>query len=74
MPEANILDLAPTIMAVMNQPVPRVMDGRVLTEMFNFPPEVTYSEEASNGLGERVELSPEEAAQVEERLKSLGYL
>ena len=74
LPEANILDLAPTIMAVMNQPVPRVMDGRVLTEMFNFPPEVTYSEEASNGLGERVELSPEEAAQVEERLKSLGYL
>lgn len=74
LPEANILDLAPTIMTIMSQPVPRVMDGRVLTEMFTFPPEVSFSDEASNGLVASTELSAEEAAQVEERLKSLGYL
>ena len=74
LPEANILDLAPTIMTIMGEPVPQVMDGKVLSEMFTFPPTVTYSEDSEDSVVRRTELSATEAAQVEERLKSLGYL
>jgi len=32
--EANIIDLAPTILHIFGLPIPRYMDGRVLTEIF----------------------------------------
>ncbi|HZD10849.1 MAG TPA: alkaline phosphatase family protein, partial [Candidatus Binatia bacterium] len=41
--EISILDLAPTIMAVLGQPVPEVMDGRVLHQIFTRPLEVAYA-------------------------------
>ncbi len=72
--EANILDLAPTILHLLGQPVPRRMDGRVLTEIFRAPTEVSYLDEADEALSESQALSDEETAQVEERLRSLGYL
>jgi predicted AlkP superfamily phosphohydrolase/phosphomutase len=74
MEEANILDLAPTIMHLMCQPVPRRMDGRVLTEIFDDPQEITYLDETNEEVGDSQALSDEDAAQVEERLRSLGYL
>ncbi len=76
MAEANILDLAPTIMHMLGEAVPRIMDGRVLQEIFDSPTEVTYLEEAANGAGlaDSQSLSRDEEAQLEERLRSLGYL
>jgi arylsulfatase A-like enzyme len=74
MDEANILDLAPTIMHLMGQPVPRRMDGRVLTEIFNDPGEITYLDDDAETVGDSQALSDEDTAQVEERLRSLGYL
>ncbi|MDX1686951.1 MAG: alkaline phosphatase family protein [Candidatus Promineifilaceae bacterium] len=73
--EANILDLAPTIMTLLGEPVPQTMDGRVLEEIFEERPEVVYSEDdpfTSETDGQS--LDDEESAQVEERLRSLGYL
>lgn len=72
---ANILDLAPTIMHMMGTAVPRIMDGQVLQDIFVNPTAVTYSDdeealEASTSPG----FNAEEEAQVEERLRGLGYL
>lgn len=76
LPEANILDLAPTIMHLLGQPVPEVMDGRVLKEIFVAPTEVAYSNGHETGAAVPTDqsLSAEDTAQVEERLRSLGYL
>ncbi|MCI0394675.1 MAG: alkaline phosphatase family protein [Chloroflexi bacterium] len=73
--EANILDLAPTVMHLFGLPVPRIMDGQVLQEMFPTPAEVSYSDEDdAEDVRASQALSAEETAQVEERLRSLGYL
>jgi predicted AlkP superfamily phosphohydrolase/phosphomutase len=72
--EASILDLAPTILHLLGQPVPDRMDGQVLTNIFTTPSEVVYSDEDDGRLVESQALSADETAQVEERLRSLGYL
>jgi predicted AlkP superfamily phosphohydrolase/phosphomutase len=74
--DANIADLAPTILHLLGQSVPTVMDGRVLGELLLSPTEVNYSEEEELTGPESSDpaLSEEESAQVEERLRSLGYL
>jgi predicted AlkP superfamily phosphohydrolase/phosphomutase len=78
---ARIIDLAPTILHMMNVPIPNDMDGRFLAEIFvdefinkNIcryiePEEDDYSETEGEAL-----FSDEEAEQVEEKLKDLGYL
>lgn len=76
--ECSILDLAPTLMALLGQPVPSEMDGRVLQEIFSQPLEVTY-EDAAGAVGdaqltESQSLQDAEERQIEERLRSLGYL
>ena len=32
--EAHILDLAPTIFHLLEQPVPKIMDGKILSDLF----------------------------------------
>jgi predicted AlkP superfamily phosphohydrolase/phosphomutase len=75
---ARIIDLAPTILYRMGLPVPGDMDGRVLTEMFE-PTFVrtTPLQQAEVETAHRHpehELPPEERAEIEARLRSLGYL
>jgi hypothetical protein len=50
------------------------MDGRVLTEIFSAGSEITYLDDDAEPISESQPLSDEETAQVEERLRSLGYL
>jgi predicted AlkP superfamily phosphohydrolase/phosphomutase len=75
---AQITDLAPTILYRMGLPVPDDMDGRVLTEMFEPAfARATPLQRAEAEAGERRpehELPPEERAEIEARLRSLGYL
>ena len=81
MTDAEIIDLAPTILHLLGLPIPDDMDGKVLTEMLTAayqashplrhveaPSETRSGEDQSGGY------SAEEAAEIEERLKSLGYL
>lgn len=76
LPSADIMDLAPTILHMLGEAVPRTMDGKVLQEVFQSPTDVEYTEDEHEGsdLADDLALSAEEAAQVEERLRSLGYL
>lgn len=70
----HIQDLAPTILHLMGQPVPDDMDGRVLTEALTSPHPVKYRPIVPDGAEAEAGLSVEESAEVEERLRALGYL
>ncbi len=74
--QSNITDLAPTILHLLGEGVPRSMDGRVLQEVFRSPRDVSYVDDKldQSDLVDDVTLSEDEAAQVEERLRGLGYL
>jgi predicted AlkP superfamily phosphohydrolase/phosphomutase len=83
---AELLDMPPTILHLLGEPVPTIMDGKVLTQAFSpdalaaHPPVVGEGEwmasvfrppsSVSSGEG----YSEEEAHLVEERLRGLGYL
>jgi len=75
---ARLIDMAPTILHLLGQPVPDDMDGRVLEELFEpafirrNPVKVCDSDRFD---GRRAtDYTDEEAAVVEERLKALGYI
>lgn len=75
---ANIIDLAPTILHLMDLEIPDDMDGKVLTEalksdyLARHP--VSYRKSDNGDQGDERVYSDEDAAKVEERLRSLGYL
>jgi predicted AlkP superfamily phosphohydrolase/phosphomutase len=70
---ANLMDLAPTILHLVGLPVKSEMDGRVLTDILEMPAPVRY-EEVQTDIAQEAGLSADETAEVEERLRSLGYL
>lgn len=74
--EATVVDLAPTVLHALGEPVGRAMDGRVLSEVLapalaDRPVATTAYEED----GTRTD-APDEAdyGDVEERLRGLGYI
>jgi len=73
---ARIIDLAPTILHILGQPVPADMDGRVLndalsSELRGKSAEVSAATTTSQT---QVDFTDAEQAEVEERLRALGYL
>lgn len=75
---ASIYDIAPTLLYLLDQNVPDDMDGRVLSEAIaeqhlSANPMRTVIA-STNGRASEVEFSPEENAEVLERLKQLGYV
>jgi predicted AlkP superfamily phosphohydrolase/phosphomutase len=70
----QLIDLAPTILQLLGEPIPEDMDGRVLSEMLaetraaEFAPAPAFENAALDGYSE------EEARAIEERLAGLGYL
>ncbi|MBN1887052.1 MAG: hypothetical protein JW850_03645, partial [Thermoflexales bacterium] len=75
---AKIIDLAPTLLFALGLPVPVDMDGQVLRQAF----ETDFLSEhevipgpavSQRGVAEQ-DYSEEEAREVEERLRALGYL
>ncbi len=76
---AHLIDLAPTILHLLDVPVPEDMDGAVLSEAFR--PEFLATCPVQAGVasgtsgGDRPSgYTDEESAKVEERLQALGYL
>ena len=79
-PEANLLDIAPTVLHLLGVPVPEDMDGRVLTEIL----EPSFASALPSSESELIGPSPdepvsvaytdEEDAAIQQRLADLGYL
>lgn len=75
---AQLVDTFPTVLAWLDVPVPGYSDGRVLAEAFAEPLSVQVDEEilepgGAFSPGEQVYLE-EDAREIEERLKALGYM
>ena len=76
---ARLVDPTPTILHYLGLPVPRYMDGRVLTEAFtdefNAAHPVVYSDiDPAVGLGDDAVFSDAEEEQVLQKLRDLGYV
>ena len=79
---ASLLDIAPTVLALLGQPVPDDMDGRVLTQIFSAKPEparITSYEapHPQDGVHRGVtaeESDPFAARQALQQLAELGYV
>ena len=76
---ANIIDLAPTILHLLGEPVPEDMGGRVREELFPLgylaAHPVRYAAESPARVATRESsYTAEEARQVERHLQDLGYL
>lgn len=77
---ARIVDLAPTILWLLDQPIPEDMDGRVLTEAFEpdfaarRPVKRRPRDGAPPGPADLAAFTDEESEAVRERLRGLGYL
>lgn len=80
--EVQIVDVAPTLLWLLDLPIPDNIDGRLLTELVSGqaaesrPPSFTASDplEARSELNQRAWADAEEEEEVLERLRSLGYL
>jgi predicted AlkP superfamily phosphohydrolase/phosphomutase len=78
---ASILDVMPTALYSLGVPIPSGIDGRVIEGAFEeaYQTETPVEfEDASDGSGpeepQDVIYSPEEAGEIEERLRGLGYI
>lgn len=74
--DARIIDLAPTILALLDVPIPANMDGCVLEEIFSETgvPDQVY--QAASALTEEASLaySLDDETKVSDRLRALGYI
>jgi predicted AlkP superfamily phosphohydrolase/phosphomutase len=76
---AALWDVAPTILALMGLPIPKNMDGQVLTAALDDTARaqltVTYSDPVEGGPapGVAAAMSPEEEQVILDRLEALGY-
>ena len=78
LPEASLLDLAPTILYYMGLPIPSYMDGRVLSEAFeesfSQANPVQYKDIDLTNNAPDGGVSEDEEALVMEKLRDLGYV
>jgi predicted AlkP superfamily phosphohydrolase/phosphomutase len=78
MPETNIIDIAPTLLYLLEHSIPHDMDGDVLeamvsTQYWSDHP-VEHGETNETAFIGAVNQSPEDESLVQERLRNLGYL
>lgn len=77
-PDATILDIAPTLLYLMGSPIPDAMDGDVLeslfTERFLDAHQTKRTSEYGKDTTESRRWSDEESEELEERLNNMGYL
>jgi predicted AlkP superfamily phosphohydrolase/phosphomutase len=72
---ANLIDLAPTILALLDSPIPFEMDGTAREDLFHLPPLKRQMTPTGAGAPTRpVAFTDEEEQEMIERLKGLGYL
>lgn len=76
--QAEITDIAPTILYMMGCPIPSDMDGKVLTDAFDSSHlksnPIKYQEVTGKPTETKFEWSKEEQERIKKRLEALGYL
>lgn len=76
--QANIIDLAPSLLAYLEIPIPDAMDGKAIPALFNTTALLTSTPSAETNLKNSKQkdnrFSKEENVEIENRLKDLGYL
>jgi predicted AlkP superfamily phosphohydrolase/phosphomutase/tetratricopeptide (TPR) repeat protein len=78
--EASVYDVAPTILAMFHQPIPRSWPGRVLGDAFttehlaSLPVRFLASDPERRGAGETPSDGERESRELRGKLQSLGYL
>lgn len=79
--DLKIIDLAPTILYMMNFPIPERMDGKVIKELFRegsklASKKVVYKKYKRKIIfeGEGKDYSKEDIEKIEKRLRMLGYI
>lgn len=79
LPGARLIDVAPTVLHLLGEAIPRDMDGRVLTELFTdgfaASRKIQWRDAAEGPEDETpAEMTPEDEATILEGLKGLGYI
>jgi predicted AlkP superfamily phosphohydrolase/phosphomutase len=72
--QPQLIDIAPTILQLLGEPVPEDMDGRVLNEMLAGTRSVKFAAAPAFENAALDGYSAEEVKAIEERLAGLGYL
>lgn len=74
---AEIIDIAPSILYIMNCPIPSDVDGKVLVDAFTpsyvHSNPIRYEKVAKRRKVSRYEWAKKEEERIKERLKALGY-
>jgi predicted AlkP superfamily phosphohydrolase/phosphomutase len=76
----TLVDIAPTVLYLLNLPIPTDMDGKVLENLFKedwiktHPIQYMEKKSESTLLETEKELSPDEMEIIKKRLRGLGYL
>ena len=79
-PNASLIDIAPTILHLMGEPIPEDMDGKVIEEaltlkyMMSNPITFTSSEDSDIKTTQDDVYSEKDTKKIEEKLKGLGYI
>ncbi len=73
---AQIVDVVPTLLAWLGLPLPAHLDGQVCTAAWETPPQIRYTEPEITAEQESAspDYTAEEAEDVMQRLRDLGYL
>jgi predicted AlkP superfamily phosphohydrolase/phosphomutase len=75
---ASIVDVAPTLLYLMGEPLPDDLDGRILTEIISEDyldaHAIRYAARSDDEKTGETEYSAEENAEIIESLKNLGYI
>lgn len=73
---ARLIDIAPTVLHLAGLPVPKEMDGRVLTEILTEERAALPVEYVETGgwQAEHVTLTPEEESDMLDKLRGMGYV
>lgn len=80
LPEASLIDLAPTILYFLDQPIPPDMDGRVLTTVItshhlaNHPMQMSDTPAQHHTSQTAESYTAEEEQELNEQLRQLGYI
>lgn len=75
--DVNIVDIAPTLLYILDIPIPKDMDGNVLKLVFNeksplFEKEIEYQEPKK--IVEDFQFTHRETEEIRDRLRALGYI